>query len=373
MDVAATTATTTAAPAASAASTATATPMTPPLAAQADRALFLVWGPPSHGPRSKVMSRELGIPLRFVEGSRKRGLLAAPVKYPRQALATLVLLARRRPTLLFVQSPPSFAPLLAAVYGKLRGARVVVDAHSDAMQSPRWTRPRFLYRWLARNVAVTIVTNETFATELEAVGGNALVLRDVPTRFPEGGEYPLGDGFHVVAVSTFAPDEPVTEVFEAARRLEGVTFHMTGNPARADQAVLAERPDNVVLTGFLPDETYYALLRGADTVMCLTLRDNTMQRGACEALSLGKPIVTSDWALLRDYFADGTLHVDNTAEGIRAAIEQLRADYAAYEAGIGRLQVRQQQEWARALEALLGFVGEEPAGERRRRLGRRAS
>ena len=32
-----------------------------------------------------------------------------------------------------------------------------------------------------------------------------------------------------------------------------------------------------------------------DGILALTTHDHTMQRGACEAVSLGVPIITSDW------------------------------------------------------------------------------
>src|SRR5512143_2950667 len=73
-------------------------------------ALFLVWGPPSHGPRSQVLARELGIEaLHFVHITAQRGLLLAPFRYAVQAVQTLLLLFRKRPELVLVQSPPSLA------------------------------------------------------------------------------------------------------------------------------------------------------------------------------------------------------------------------------------------------------------------------
>jgi glycosyltransferase involved in cell wall biosynthesis len=328
-----------------------------PLAHLAGRALFLVWGPPSHGPRSRALARELGIPIEFIRGTTRRGGWLAPVRYLRQAAATAGLLARRRPRIVFVQSPPSFAPLLVALYGAATGARLVVDAHSDALLSPHWTRPRWLYRWLARRATATVVTNEHFARLIGRQGGTALVVRDVPTEFPAGGSYPLGDGFHIAVVATFAPDEPIGAILDAARQLPDVTFHVTGDPGRIGGAQRLDVPPNVELTGFLPDDAYYALLRGCDAVLCLTTNDNTMQRGACEALSLGRPIITSDWPLLRDYFAKGTVHVDDTAAGIRRGIEQMVTEHDVHVRGIMELQGAQRREWSTAVGGLLDRLG----------------
>ncbi|MDH4117417.1 MAG: glycosyltransferase [Acidimicrobiia bacterium] len=321
-----------------------------------DSTLFLVWGPPSHGPRSKVFGRVLGIDVEFVEGSRRRGLLAAPLKYPIQLAKTIRLLRRRRPRLVFVQSPPSFAPLVVWAMASILRMRFVIDAHSDAFQSVYWTRPAWLYRRLARAALATIVTNEHFAEDLRRHGAEALVLRDIPTEFPEGGTYSFPDGFNVAVVSTFADDEPTEEVLATAAALPEVTFHITGDAGRADQGLVGGAAANVRFTGFLRDEDYYQLLRGADAVMCLTTRNHTMQRGACEALSLGRPIITSDWPLLKDYFHEGTVHVDNTAHGIRIGVEDLRINHGRYLDGIRDLKSAQEDEWEMAFSMLSGLI-----------------
>lgn len=316
------------------------------LAPLTEKSLFLVWGPPSHGPRSQVFARELGIDeLHFIYSTTRRGLLAAPIKYSYQAIKTLALLFRRRPEIVFVQSPPSFAVLFVYLYCALTNGRFIVDAHSDALQAPYWTRPQWLYRFLARQAVTTIVTNEHFQQMIQDWGGHAFILRDIPTSFPRAGSYPVQGTFNVTVVNTFASDEPLSEVFAAAAELDDVDFYVTGKKSRADAQILQQAPDNVHFTDFLPAESYYALLHQSQAVMCLTTRNHTMQRGACEALALGKPIITSDWPLLQQYFHNGTVHVDNTAVGIRAGVLEMKEAYGRYQTGIKQLQTAQQQEW----------------------------
>ena len=311
-----------------------------------EHALFLVWGPPSHGPRSQVFARELGIEnLHFVYATARRGLLAAPFKYSYQAVKTLWLLFKQRPKIVFVQSPPSFAVLFVYLYCLVMNGRFIVDAHSDALQSPYWTRPRWLYRFLARQAITTIVTNEHFQQQINEWGGHAFVLRDIPTTFTKADAYPFAGAFNVVVVNTFAADEPLAEVLAAAAGLEDFHFYITGKKRGADQPLPSPVSPNVHFTGFLPNEAYYALLDGCQAVICLTTRNHTMQRGACEALSLGKPIITSDWPLLRSYFHKGTVHVDNSTAGIRQGVEAMRGEYGRYQTGIKQLQAAQQQEW----------------------------
>jgi glycosyltransferase involved in cell wall biosynthesis len=320
-------------------------------------ALFIVWGPPSHGPRSRVLGRELGIDVRFVHATTRRGLLVAPFKYAYQAYATIVLLVRRGPDVVLVQSPPSLAVLVVAIHGAFAGTGFIVDAHSDAMLSPLWTRPRWLQRLLARRALATVVTNDHFAATIRSWGARALVLQDVPTTFVASAPTELEDGFHVMVVSTFADDEPLTQIVDAARSLPEITFHVTGDTGRAPVEVLDTAPPNVRFTGFLADGDYYALMRASDAVMCLTTRDHTMQRGACEALSIGTPVITSDWPILREYFRSGTVHVTSSPRSIADGVREMRASVPEHRRGIRELQIEQRRQWSAARAALIELLG----------------
>lgn len=310
--------------------------------------MFLVWGPPSHGPRSRVFASELGIRSEFIFSTRRRGLLVAPWKYAYQAIATGRLLRRIRPRLIFVQSPPSLAVLAAWIYARRTGAQYIVDAHSAAFLSPYWARPHWMQRALARSALTTIVTNEQFAEQLRTWDSTATILRDVPTTFAAGDGLPRDERFSVLVVSTFAADEPLRDILSAARRVPDVHFYVTGDPERADSALVSSAPDNVEFTGYLPDDLYYGTMRTSDVVLCLTTRDNTMQRGACEALSMARPIITSDWPLLRDYFSKGTVYVGSEPEAIAVGIQQMKAEHDRHKHDISELQRDQRLEWATA-------------------------
>jgi glycosyltransferase involved in cell wall biosynthesis len=323
----------------------------------ADRSLFLVWGPPSHGPRSQVFAKELGIrEIHFINVTSRRGAWVAPFKYLLQAIRTFGLLSRKKPNLIFVQSPPGLAVLIVYLYCAMTGNHFIVDAHSAALQLPFWTKPRWFWSALARKALTTIVTNEHFEKMLRDWGARALVLRDIPTTFPNGEAYPMNGDFNVTVVNTFSSDEPLEQVLEAAQELEGVRFYITGKISRGDPSILVRAPENVQFTDFLSTEKYYALMRTSHAVMCLTTRNHTMQRGACEALSMGKPIVTSQWPLLQEYFNKGTVHVDNTSSGIRSGVYEMKSHYGRYLSGIRELQVSQQAEWQKKVKELAALV-----------------
>ena len=317
------------------------------------QALFLVWAPPTLGSsRSREFAKELGIvELQYVYSTLKRGVFSAPLRYSYQAVQTLRLLFAKRPQVVFVQSPPSIAVLFVYLYSAVTGSRYVIDAHSGALQLPYWTRPQWLHRFLMRRAAVCIVTDEYFQEMIEDGGGLAFVLKDPVTEYHQV-EYPLYGDFNITVVNTFSDDEPLEEVLKAAAGLSNVRFYITGKKEDAPPQVLAQAPANVQYTGYLPNKLYYGLLSASNAVMCLTTHDHTLQCGACEALSLGKPIITSDWTLLRDYFNCGTVHVPNTSEGIRKGVLEIMHNYDRYLVGIKELQTVKRQEWKKKVEEL---------------------
>jgi glycosyltransferase involved in cell wall biosynthesis len=318
----------------------------------ADDAVFIAWGPPAYTNRTRPLASALGIEVIHVYSTRRRGALAAVIKYPYQAVATTWHLLRRRPALVFVQHPPSFTAMVAGVYGAITGAPYVVDAHSDAFDSPWWSRPRWLQRIVARRALTTIVTNDHFEDLLRRAGAHASIVRNFPTELHPA-TYPMGPGLNVAVVATFAPDEPLEEVVAAARRLPDVVFRVTGDLRREGASIPSDLPSNVELTGFLSAPDYYGLVCHSDAAMVLTTRDHTMQRGACEAMSLGTPIITSDWPLLRTYFCKGTVHVDNTAAGIETGVREMQDGLDRYREEIVELRTDVDTEWEAARDALV--------------------
>ena len=57
--------------------------------------------------------------------------------------------------------------------------------------------------------------------------------------------------------------------------------------------------------------------------MTLTTRDYTMQMGAYEALSLERPIITSDWQILRNSFGPSAVYTNNSSENIKKCVIEL--------------------------------------------------
>jgi hypothetical protein len=142
-------------------------------------------------------------------------------------------------------------------------------------------------------------------------------------------------------------------VFDAASRLSDVDFYVTGNSTRIRQDLLVKKPKNCHLTGFLSYSQYVGLLRGAKAVLDLTTRDHTLLMGGFEAVSVGTPLITSDWPT----FPIGTIHIPNTVEGIYEGVRQAQAEHDTLRRDILRLRDRLQKDWEQKFEELQSLIG----------------
>lgn len=316
--------------------------------------LAIAWAPYSR--MSDTFVRELEGKLYCIHYLRFQSPLYAPFKYPIQALRTMQVLFKERPEAIHVQTPPFVCGLVVYLYCLLSGAKFVLHYHSAAFgRIWDWALP--IQRFLARRAVTNIVTNQHWADIVHAWGAHALVMYDPFLDLPEGETFSVEAGFKVAYVSIFAADEPVDAVVEAAALLPDVKFYITGDTRKKPASFFAEAPSNITFTGFLdPNNQYPSLLRAADAIMVLTTRNHTLQLGGCEAVAVGKPLITSDWPYLKEVFAKGTVFVANTAEGIRGGILEVQEKYEELAKEVVALRQESRKEWNSRLIQLKGMV-----------------
>ncbi len=276
-------------------------------------------------------------------------------------MATWRQLWRDRPEPILVASPPVFAVFVVWCYARVFRVPYVMDAHTGVFDDPRWTWLLPLSRFLARQAAVTVVTNPHLKAEVESWGARAMVIGDVPVEFPEVQPAALGEGPHVAVINTFSQDEPLDDILMAAAALPDVQFHITGSLRHARIAYATSPPPNVRFTEWLSDDDYAALLLAADAVISLTTHDYTMQRGGYEAMALEKPLITSDWGVLRDTFYLGTVHVDNSPEAIAKAVTQVLSERPRLLAEMRQLRRERFDRFADTLRTLQELLAKEVA------------
>lgn len=316
---------------------------------------FITWYP--YCRRSDAIAEALGGASHLIHYLSFKQPLHAPIKYVLQSVRTLRVLRRERPELILVAVPPVFAALAVLWYARGRSARVVIDAHSGVFDHARWSWLLPLTRALFRRADAVVVTGEHLRGLVEEWGARAVVIGDVPVQFVEGTAPEACNAPRVVVINTFSVDEPVGEVLAAARAIPEARFFVTGDVRHAEPRWLADRPANLTYTGFVSEAEYAGLLRAADAVVVLTTHDHTMQRGGYEAMALGKPLVTSDWSLLRETFSRGTVHVSNGADAIAQGIRRALKEQRALSTEMAALRSQRQARFSQRLADLLQVVG----------------
>jgi glycosyltransferase involved in cell wall biosynthesis len=296
------------------------------------------------------LSRDLGSSLfEITSGLPRVG------RYAVLLARTTMCVLRNTPDVLIVQCPSIVLGLWAAALKPLCGYTLVADLHNEAV-TPYIVSSR-VYRRLLRVVHraadLCIVTNPNLTSVVEAAGGRTFVLPDkLPDLRPASSAAPATNS--VVFVCTYSPDEPYREVIEAARALDpSVTVFITGRYRGKD---LLPVPGNVRLTGFLPEEAYVSLLGAAEVIVDLTAIEDCLVCGAYEAVALGRPLVTSDTAALRQYFRRGTVYSRHDSASLAAAITQALADRERLAAEMRSLKPDLMAAWTEQREALRGLL-----------------
>jgi glycosyltransferase involved in cell wall biosynthesis len=230
-----------------------------------------------------------------------------------------------------------------------------LDHHSDVF-SRRWAWALPIQAFLARRALTNIVTNRHWAELIEHWNAHAFILPDPFVQLPQGQPVVVKPGFNVVFINTFASDEPTEAVMAAAAAVPDIHVYITGNKKKRSASFFAAAPPNVYFTDFLPDAQYIGLLRAAQAVMALTTRDYTLQGGGCEAVSLGKPLITSNWPYLRELFARGAIYVPNSAEGIRDGLQRMQQQWQALEGEVVAFRQERRHAWDEQFAQLIALA-----------------
>jgi len=276
---------------------------------------FLTWS--SHR-RTSGLAAALGIELVEVISARR-----GAARHLELIARTLRLLFTRSFRVIIAQNPSIILATLLVCLRPLRRYRLVVDAHNEAITPfvHDVALVRTVSRWLLRCASLTIVTNAELAERVRRAQGRPFVLPDPLPAVPPGLSAVPGAPPYVVVVCTFAPDEPLAEIFAAAGALAEAQFRVTGNARRCAPALLASKPKNVELTGFLDDHSYWALLAASQAVLDLTSMPDCLVCGAYEALALGVPMILTDNPAGRRLFGQVAVFSDTTPARIAVAIE----------------------------------------------------
>jgi hypothetical protein len=306
-----------------------------------------------------MYAARLGAQMRNIHFLEYKRPLVAPFKYVLQTIMTLVTLFRERPSAVYVTNPPVFAALCVFVYAKLTGTKYAMDTHSPALYIPKWKWSVPLQRIAARGATLNVVDQERFKTLFESWGTRALILERPPKQIDRAAlRQPAQDGsFDIAVVNTFAADEPLEPVLEAAKSLPNVRFLVTGDKGRARPGMIEHAPSNVVFTGYLRGDDYWNTLNASRAVLSYTTLPHSLLGGAQDGLALRKPLIMSRQPALQEYFTRATIFVDHTPASLIAAVSEVQSREAELVEEAERLAQERAETWNATFAELKHVLG----------------
>lgn len=276
--------------------------------------------------RSQNLANRLGVNYYTLDYfSDKPQRIFTFLRYYFASIKTIFLIIYKSPKIVMMTGSPPFPHFIVYYFSKLKKIKYVIDTHSGYFDDKKFNILLGLRRKIMKDAFFHIVTNDIHKDVIESNDGKALVLGVLIERSNSIKGYEFENKKNFVWVSNYARDEPLDIVFNVAKRMPDVNIYITGNKKKASKNFIEKCKiyHNITLTGFMPEEKYISYIKGATAVIALTTRDNTMQRGAYEALSYNVPIITSNWDLLRKSFYKGAVHINNTSIELEHAISSI--------------------------------------------------
>jgi hypothetical protein len=285
-----------------------------------------------------------------------------PFRYGVSAIRTALYILRRRPSGVIVQNPPVPAALVGYLAARAVGARFVLDSHPLAFIRSGWRRvvPDRINRWLVRRAEAVMVTVPALAERVDAWGGKPLIVHEAPAQIEATPPPPLGERPRVLVVSSFAVDDPIWAVMEAARLTPEVDWVVTGAQERRPAGLADVAPPNVSFPGFVPLGQYRTLLAETNIVVSLTTREVAVTRAAYDAVWALRPLVLSGGSHMPELFPYAVA-VQNDGDAIAAGVRDAIARYDALvqdaELAIELQRARWEEQAAALRDALAGRLG----------------
>lgn len=312
-----------------------------------------------HG-RSEGIARRLGIK----EWSQGGGSGPPPFRYLRLWVATWKYLRRYKPTEVIVMQPPVVA-LLAVRSAVGRNVRICGDLHTGTFYDPKWKWSTKLVARLLGAPNLAIVTNEALAAKAQDGGAEALVLHDLIETYPavadlgdfeDAGLAGLKNRKYILVPITYSYDEPLDELAAATHLAPGISWVFTGKAP--ENFVAACNTANTLFPGFVSRDEYLRLLGHANVLLAPTTEEDTMQRAGYEAMCAGKALITSDTAVLNDFFGNAALTVPPSGARYAAAAEHAIQHQGELEYSMTELRSQRVREQAVALKRLSEWIHE---------------
>lgn len=305
---------------------------------------FISWS--KQNGRTTDLADELGLTTVFIFAPGNILL-----RYLRSARHTFRIFRAYKNSTVVAMLPPTPLLLCALLASKIHRTRLILDLHTGFFYDPKWRwamKPSL--KLMRRNLC--IVTNSNLAQVCEREGISTVVLHDILSeRISEGS---ATESYNIICPLSYSNDEPVAAILEAAAESPEITWRLTGS---APESIKETAPANVEFTGFIPDADYLHALSKSTAVLALTTRQDTMQRAGYEALMSHVPVVTSKFAVLKEFFDEAAIYSDADATSIRESARFAIKNSGRLRAAAAQVLVDRMSEQAGALTHLRTIIG----------------
>ena len=306
---------------------------------------IVFWGP--HSNSTEMYARRLKAACYLIHYFSWKRPWVAPFKYPLMWLKTWWVLLKQRPSSVLVINTPVFAPLCVYLYCLFARIPFAMKVHGHTLSGRKWGWSRPLQHFLARKAVVNLIDTSEYQQIFESWGARILFLEDPPLEVPQACLDSTGNPgeFWVTVVSTFAGDEPLDLVVEAARCLPQVRFFILGDTSLAKKELLEAAPQNVTFPGYLKGNDYWKQLYSSQAIMTLTTDPYSLVAGGTEGIYIGKTLILSRQPALLEYFTKGTVFIDHTVDSIAAGVRQAQERESILSQESAELAVEKSATW----------------------------
>ncbi len=317
----------------------------------------IFWGP--HSISSEMFAQHLHGTCYLIHYLSWKKPWIAPFKYPPMWLKTWWLLLKMRPSAVLVINTPVFAPLCVYLYSLIARIPFAMNIHGHTLAGRKWGWSRPIQHFLAKKAVVNLVGTTEYMRIFQSWEAKALFLEDPPLE-KNAAHYqkPGQDGFKVTVVSTFAGDEPLDLVLDAARHLNQVRFFILGDTKLSKEEFIKSAPENVIFPGYLNGDDYWQQLASSQAVMILTTNPHSLVAGGTEGMYIGTPLLLSRQPALLEYFTKGAVFFDHSAESLVAAVNQVRENQSLLEREISELAIEKRARWDSTFESFARIMEE---------------
>lgn len=304
----------------------------------AKKILWITW---QDQRRNESMAREIGAQLVNLHLNRYPRV----IRILKGILSTVFLFHREKPETVIVQNPSFMLALTAVLCKSIFRYRIGIDTHNSGFglyRDYKWLHSILLF--IQTRADFIIAHNDELRRLMEKKCHRIVALPDPIPVIPETDRLSLNGRHNVLFVCRFNDDEPYDEVIKAAKKLPNdILVYISGN--YKDKINLGDVHINVRLLEWIGWEEYNAYLWSVDAIMVLTKREHCLLCGAYEAVSVSKPLITSNTETLKGYFSSGSIYVRNDSNDIAAAILSSFERKTELETGIAQLKTQLIKDW----------------------------